>query len=77
MLFFRLQRPDWALVEVGLLWLSILLLIVVLARYSKAAGVLLVPYLGLGHVRRDPEPGGRSAQWPVCLTTTPTNLAAR
>jgi translocator protein len=44
-LFFRLKRPDWALAEVGLLWLSIVLLIVVLARYSKWASLLLVPYL--------------------------------
>ena len=44
-LFFRLKRPDWALAEVGVLWLSIVLLIVVLARYSKPAGVLLAPYL--------------------------------
>lgn len=44
-LFFRLHRPDWALAEVGLLWLSILALIVVLARYSRTASWLLVPYL--------------------------------
>jgi translocator protein len=44
-LFFRLKRPDWALAEVGLLWFSILLLIVVLARSSKTASALLVPYL--------------------------------
>lgn len=43
--FFRLQRPDWALVEVALLWLSILWLILVLGRYSKPASLLLVPYL--------------------------------
>jgi benzodiazapine receptor len=45
-LFFRLHRPDWALAEVGLLWLSILALIVALAPHSKAASWLLVPYLG-------------------------------
>ena len=44
-LFFRLKRPDWALYEVALFWLSILLLIVVLARWSKVASGLLVPYL--------------------------------
>jgi len=44
-LFFRLHRPDWALAEVGFLWLSIVLLIVVLARWSKAASAVLVPYL--------------------------------
>lgn len=45
LLFFRLRRPDWALWEVGLLWLSIVLLIVVLRRSSTAAGWLLAPYL--------------------------------
>jgi translocator protein len=44
-LFFRLKRPDWALPEAGLLWLSILLMIVALPRYSRTASVLLVPYL--------------------------------
>ena len=43
--FFRLHRPDWALVEVGLLWLSILLMIVTLARVSKTASRLLIPYI--------------------------------
>jgi len=44
-LFFRQQRPDFALAEVGLLWLSIVALIVVLRRFSTAAGWLLAPYL--------------------------------
>jgi len=44
-LFFRLERPDWALTEAALLWLSIVLMIVALARYSKTASLLLVPYL--------------------------------
>jgi tryptophan-rich sensory protein len=45
LLFFRLRRPDWALVEVGFLWLSIVLLIVVLARSYRPAAWLLVPYI--------------------------------
>ena len=45
LLFFRLKRPDWALYEVGFLWLSIALLIVLLARGSQSAAWLLVPYL--------------------------------
>jgi translocator protein len=44
-LFFRLKRPDWALTEAVLLCLSILLMILALPRYSKAASALLVPYL--------------------------------
>ena len=46
LLFFRLRRPDWALAEVGLLWLSILLLIVIAGRRRVSAGWLLAPYLG-------------------------------
>lgn len=45
LLFFRLRRPDWALMEVGLLWLSVLALMLVLGRYSRAAAWLLLPYL--------------------------------
>ncbi len=45
-LFFRLQRPDLALIDVALLWLSILALIVVLFRSSRLAGGLLFPYIG-------------------------------
>lgn len=45
LLFFRLQRPDWALTEVVLLWLSVAALILVCARHSRTAGLLLVPYL--------------------------------
>jgi translocator protein len=44
-LFFKMHRPDWALVEVSLLWFSILLLIIVVKRYSVAAAALLAPYL--------------------------------
>ena len=45
LVFFRLHRPDFALVEVGALWLSIFVLIVFLFRKSVWASVLLVPYL--------------------------------
>ncbi len=44
-LFFGLRRPDWALVEVGFLWASIVLLILVVRPYSTRAAWLLVPYL--------------------------------
>lgn len=44
-LFFTLRRPDFALVEVGLLWLSILALVVALFPISRAASLLLIPYL--------------------------------
>jgi translocator protein len=45
LLFFRLKRPDWALVEVVFLWGSVLVLIVFLARFSRGASNLLWPYL--------------------------------
>ena len=45
LIFFRLQRPDWAFYEVIALWLSILVLIAYCGRFSKMAGALLVPYL--------------------------------
>lgn len=45
LLFFRLQRPDWAFVEMVFLWLSILAIMIYCARFSRTAGVLLVPYL--------------------------------
>ena len=44
-LFFRLHRPDWALLEVVLLWLSILVLMFALRRVSTRAALLLLPYL--------------------------------
>ncbi len=45
LLFFRLHRPDWALGEVVVFWLSIAALIAVAARRSGTARVLLMPYL--------------------------------
>jgi len=44
-LFFRFRRPDWALMEVALLWLSIVALIWLVAPCSKTAAWLLAPYL--------------------------------
>lgn len=43
--FFGLRRMDLALVDVALLWLSILGLIVLFARIDSLAAWLLVPYL--------------------------------
>jgi translocator protein len=43
-LFFTLQRPDWALIEVIALGLSVLLLIVLVARVDTLSAVLLAPY---------------------------------
>lgn len=44
-LYFRLHRPDWALAETFALWLSVLALIIVLRRCTRAGSLLMVPYL--------------------------------
>jgi tryptophan-rich sensory protein len=70
-LFFNLRRPDWALIEVPFLWLSILGLIVGLAPLAPLAGLLLAPYLlwvsfaaflNLTIVRLNPPFGARPAE---------------
>jgi tryptophan-rich sensory protein len=44
-IFFKMKRPDWALIEVMMLWVSILALIVVLGAVNTTAGLLMAPYL--------------------------------
>lgn len=44
-LFFALRRPDWALIEVGFLWASILLPMIVFWRFARSAILCLLPYL--------------------------------
>ena len=44
-LYFRRQRPDWSLVELVFLWLSILALVIVMAPYSPTSAWLMAPYL--------------------------------
>ncbi|MEM9096884.1 MAG: TspO/MBR family protein [Pseudomonadota bacterium] len=43
--FFTMRRPDWALCEVALLWLSIIVLIVAIWPIDLTAAALLIPYL--------------------------------
>jgi len=43
-LFFRYQRPDWALVEVVFLWLSVLAMLVTAWRFTSLAGATILPY---------------------------------
>ena len=50
-LFFRVHRPDWALVEAIFLWFSVLVPMIYLARFSRTASLLLVPVSALGHLR--------------------------
>lgn len=44
-LFFGLQSPGLALIEIGVLWLAIVATIALFARIEWAAAVLLLPYL--------------------------------
>ncbi len=44
-LFFRLRRPDWALVETGALWLSAAAIAAYLWPISTTASLLMLPYV--------------------------------
>ena len=44
-LFFGLQNPGWALIEIIFLWLMILSLVVLFWQIDKRASYLLIPYL--------------------------------
>lgn len=44
-LFFKFHSPFWALVDIGVLWGLILLSLIKFWKISKAAGILLIPYL--------------------------------
>ena len=44
-IFFGLRSPGWALVEIVGLWAALMLTIRAVARVSRPAAVLLVPYL--------------------------------
>lgn len=44
-LFFRARRPDWALADVALLWLSIVAVMIVAGQVSVPAALLNIPYL--------------------------------
>lgn len=43
-LFFGLHRPGWALVDVVLLWFTIIAMVAAFRRHSPTAALLLVPY---------------------------------
>jgi len=44
-LFFRFHLGGLALLELSLLWVSILVLILLAARVRRAAAILLLPYI--------------------------------
>ena len=43
--FFGLRKPGWALVEIFVLWLAIIVTIISFNKISKLAALLLIPYL--------------------------------
>jgi len=45
LLFFTLQRPAWAMIEIVPLWLSILAMILEARRHDRRAAQLIAPYL--------------------------------
>lgn len=44
-LYFRMRRPDWALIEVIGLWLSVLVILLAPLSYSPTSSWLIGPYL--------------------------------
>lgn len=45
-LFFGLQRPDWALVNILVLWGLVSVTVVLFLKTRRVAGILLLPYWG-------------------------------
>jgi tryptophan-rich sensory protein len=45
LIFFKLQQPGWALVEIAVMWLAILFTILWFGKISSTAAWLLVPYI--------------------------------
>ena len=44
-LFFKMKRPDWALVEVLFLWGSLVAIVTSVASFAPTAALMMVPYL--------------------------------
>lgn len=44
-LFFTIKRPDWSMIELVFLWLSIVAIIAYFWRISRFASLLLLPYI--------------------------------
>jgi translocator protein len=44
-IFFGFQSPGWALIEISLLWISIVITIIAFHKVSRKAAYLLLPYL--------------------------------
>lgn len=44
-IFFTMERPDWAAIEISALWVMLVLTCIAFWRKSRGAALLLVPYL--------------------------------
>lgn len=44
-LFFKFMLPGWALIEIVMMWMSILIMIILFSRVSEPAAYLQIPYL--------------------------------
>jgi len=44
-LYFRFERPDWALYEAGFLWLSVLAIFLTIRKVSTKNSLYILPYL--------------------------------
>ena len=45
LLYFKLHRPDWSLIEAFILWSSVLLIILMMLKNCKTGALLMMPYL--------------------------------
>ena len=45
LLYFKMHRPDWSLIEAFFLWFSVLLIILVMMKNCKMGALLMMPYL--------------------------------
>jgi len=43
-LFFKYQRPDWALIEVVFLWLSVTAMLALTWSFTPLASIMILPY---------------------------------
>ena len=67
LLFFRLHRPDWSLIEVVALWLSVAALIVIIWRRSIAGAATAAALSDVGDVRGLSQHDDRPAERAVFL----------
>ena len=66
-LFFAVKRPDWALIEVALLWLSVLLPMLRVLALCQDREPLSDALFAVGVVRGVPQPDGRPSECAVRL----------